>query len=276
MEPIFRPEWDEAIQALVEKTGAFIREEFLRFSFSEVSYKAENDPFSFVDVSAEKMLQEGCHDLIPGSGFINEEGPDIIGENAYRWIIDPLDGTVNFMHGIPHFCISLALQYEEITVAGYVYGVMEKEMYVAKEGQGAFLNGHPIHVSDRKGLRQSVIVTGFPYAYADWVEDYLKVVSDLIRQCHGIRRLGSAALDMAYVAAGRVEGFFEFGLKPWDVAAGALLIKEAGGRVSDFDRGENYLFGRQVLGTNAAVHEPMIEVLQQYLPRSLFLEAGPE
>jgi len=265
---------DKDIQELVRKTGKFIEAEFERFSFGEVEYKAQNDPFSYVDVTAENILKEGGNQLLPGSGFINEESEDQPSENGYQWIIDPLDGTVNFIHGLPHFSISVALAYESETLLGYVYGIPKKEMFHAQKGKGAFLNQHPIWVSDKSGLNNALVVTGFPYAYAEWVDLYIKAIGELIRDCHGLRRLGSAALDLAYVAAGRMEAFFEFGLNPWDVAAGALIVEEAGGYVSDFEGKETYLFDKQILATNGKVHTDVLKVLQKHM--SQVLKADPQ
>ena len=257
---------DQSMQQVIRSTGEFIRQEYHKFSFSEVQYKGENDPFSYVDVTAENMLKESCNRLIPGSGFINEESEDQPTENGYTWIIDPLDGTVNFMHGIPHFSISVGLMFEDQMLMGHVYGVISDEMFTGIKGKGAYLNGQRIVKSSLSQLNTSVIVTGFPYAYANWVDDYLKVIADLIKHCHGVRRLGSAALDLCYVAAGRLEAFFEFGLKPYDVAAGSLIVSEAGGQVSDFKGGEDFLFGKQILGSNGAIHNDVLKVLQEHLP----------
>jgi len=257
---------DSEIQELVRKTGEFIQAEFDRFSFNKVQYKSHNDPFTYVDITAENILKEGGQKLLPGSGFINEESENQASENGYSWIIDPLDGTVNFIHGLPHFSISVALSCEDEVLMGYVYGVVQKEMFSAISTQGAYLNGQSLNVSDRNQLQQSLIVTGFPSAYSEWLDNYIKVIGKLIQECHGLRRIGSAALDLAYVAAGRTEGFFEFGLNPWDVAAGALIVREAGGYVSDFQGGNHYLYGKQILATNAKIHEDILTLLNHYLP----------
>jgi myo-inositol-1(or 4)-monophosphatase len=249
--------------ALLTETGTFAAEEFARFDDNRVEYKAENDPFSFVDVEADRRLREGCEQLIPGSGFINEELENREGTNDYRWIIDPIDGTSNFTHGIPHFCISLALQKAEETILGYVYQPLTQELFRAEKGKGATLNGDPIYRSDRQQLNLAVVATGFPYAVETWVADYLTMIYAIMQQTHGLRRFGSAALDLAYVAAGRLDVFLEFNLKPWDVAAGSLIVQEAGGQVSDFTGGDRYVFGGEMLATNGHVHQPMLEILGQ-------------
>ena len=257
------------VRAMVAKTGAFIKKEFASFSFSEVAYKGKNDPFSYVDVTAENMIKEGGAALLPGSGFINEESENTPSQNGYEWIIDPLDGTVNFIHGVPHFSVSVALAYEREVVMGHVYGIMADEMFHAIKGKGSFLNYTPIQASKQFDMNRSLLVTGFPYSQKDWLEPYLNFVGFMIRECHGLRRLGSAALDLAYVAAGRVEGFFEFGLNPYDVAAGALLVSEAGGKVSDFQGGEDYIFGSQILGTNGNIHEEILEKMKSCMPAAI-------
>ena len=254
------------LQILIHKTGDFIREEFERFSFQDVIYKSENNPVSYVDIQAERMLREGCSSLIPGSGFINEESDEVQSTNGYTWIIDPLDGTVNFMHGNPHFSISLALSFEGELIMGYIFDVMAREMFVALKGKGATLNGRKLQVSHHEAVSSSIIVMGFPYEPGVWLEAYLRLLAQLVQTTQGLRRTGSAALDLAYVAAGRVEGFFEFGLNPWDIAAGVLLIEEAGGKVSDFTNGNNFLFGRQLLGSNGRIHNEVLQLIQAHLP----------
>lgn len=254
------------IQEIVYKTGEFIRNEFKNFSFSKVEYKGDNDPVSYVDITAEKMLKEACSRFIPGSGFINEETGETKSENGYIWIIDPLDGTTNFTHGIPHFSISLALLYNGKIQMAYVYGIMLDEMFVAIRGKGATRNGEPIRISGQENLKTSVVVTGFPYEYKEWVQNLLGILSLFIDHSQGFRRFGSAALDLSYVACGRVESYFEFGLNAWDLAAGSLLVEEAGGKVTDFDGGDNFLFGKQIVSSNGHIHDEMLELINKCLP----------
>ncbi len=255
--------FDASLIALLRETGAFAAAEFARFDEKRVEFKAENDPFSYVDVEADRRLREGCERLIPNSGFITEELDNQAGSNAYRWIIDPIDGTSNFTHGIPHFCISLALQKHEETILGYVYQPVTGELFRAERGQGATLNGERIFRSERPEIGQAVVATGFPYAVEDWVQDYLRMIYAIMQRTHGLRRFGSAALDLAYVAAGRLDAFFEFNLKPWDVAAGSLIVQEAGGKVSDFRGGEHYLFGGEMLATNGYIHADLLSIISE-------------
>ncbi|MEZ4772158.1 MAG: inositol monophosphatase family protein [Bacteroidia bacterium] len=269
MDQLDIPQTDAALQELLKKTGKFIVEEFHHFSFDKVEYKGKNDPFTYVDVTAEKILKEGCIALLPGSGFVNEETPDEPSENGYTWIIDPVDGTSNFTHGVPYFCISLALQKDEDVILGYVYEPLYNNMFRAEKGKGAWLNDKKIKVSDKEKLPTALIATGFPYENFPWRNLYLDIVREVMDSAHGIRRMGSAALDLAYVASGRFEGFFELNLKPWDVAAGALLVTEAGGEVSDFSGGKAYLYGQQIVATNGHIHSRMIEIIKskyQFFP----------
>jgi len=253
---------DADIQELLKKVGRYIHQEFQHFDFKRVEYKAAHNPFTDVDVAADKMLREVCSQLIPGSGFINEELGKQDSEESYRWIIDPIDGTVNFMHGIPHFCISLALQYKEETVMGYIYHPVYEDMYKALKGRGATLNDQPIQVSHRNTLETSVMATGFPYGYPAWMDDFLGMIMKAVRKIQGFRRMGSAALDLAYVASGRLDAFFEYQLNPWDVAAGGLIVKEAGGKVSNFTGGKDYVFSGELVSSNGHVHDELLLMIQ--------------
>lgn len=253
---------DLALRSLLVETGTFAREEFERFSFSDVVYKGENNPFTYVDVSCENMLREGCAKLIPGSGFVNEEGDDIPSQNGYTWIIDPIDGTANFTHGVPHFCISLALQDPGGMWLGYIYAPVRGDLFHAVREGGAFLNDKAIRVSEQAQLSTSLIATGFPYDDMGFRDKYFLLLNEVMDQSQGMRRMGSAALDLAYVAAGRFEAFFEYNLNAWDVAAGALILQEAGGQVSDFEGGDNYLFGQQIVASNGKIHQDILQILQ--------------
>lgn len=252
---------DEAIQELLKKVGTYIYNEFQNFDYNRVEYKGEKNPFTDVDVAADRMLKTACEKMIPGSGFINEELGIEETNHEYRWIIDPIDGTVNFMHGVPHFCISLALQYKGETVMGYIYQPVYQDMYMALQGRGASLNGKPIQVSKRQSLRTSVVATGFPYGLPAWMNDFMGMVIHVVKKVQGFRRMGSAALDLAYVATGRLDGFFEYKLNPWDVAAGGLIVQEAGGKVTDFHGGSDYVFGEQIISSNGLIHQELFDTI---------------
>jgi myo-inositol-1(or 4)-monophosphatase len=243
-----------------------MHQEFIRFDKGTIERKkSHKDLVSYVDKTAEKMLSEGCLQLLPGSGFIMEETGEVNQGNDWRWIIDPLDGTTNFVHGVPIYTISLALQHMGETVFGVVYDIERNEYFAAEKGKGATLNGRPIRVSSAPTLSESLMVTGFPYAISDIARDYLAVLSEMVQHGQGVRRLGSAALDLAWVSAGRFDGYYEIRLNPWDVAAGALLVTEAGGRVSDFVGTDNFVFGRQIVATNGLIHEEVRSILLKHL-----------
>ncbi|MFK7970586.1 MAG: inositol monophosphatase [Bacteroidia bacterium] len=250
------------IPALIKRAGAFALKEFKSFSSKHIEFKGKNNMFTYVDVRTEEILKEGLNELLPGAGFINEESDNQEGETDYTWIIDPIDGTTNFIHGVPLFAICVALQYQDEIMLGYIYEVSHDEMYSAVVGEGAFLNDEPIRVSVAPTLSDSLVGTGFPYRQGPGYEDYLRLVTKVLKETHGMRRLGSAAIDLAYVAAGRLEGFLEFGLSPWDVAAGALIVQEAGGTVTDFKGGDNYIFGKRIIATNGLIHNEAVEIIR--------------
>ncbi|WNJ16277.1 inositol monophosphatase family protein [Pontibacter sp. G13] len=255
---------DNELKSLLKQVGAYTKYEFERFSHSKIEYKGLNDPFTYVDVTTEQKLVARCKELIPGSGFINEEGDNVESTNGAVWIIDPIDGTTNFIHGIPHYAISLALEIEGELTLGYVYEPAHDQLFSARKGHGAFLNDRPIHVTDHSDLSKAVIATGFPYEDLPWRGAYVSAVSDIQAAAHGIRRMGSAALDLAFVAAGRYEGFFEYNLNPWDVAAGILLVHEAGGKVTDFQEKDRALYGKQLVASNGQVHGQILDILRKH------------
>lgn len=235
---------------LVKETGEFIRQESRKFDESKIEYKGKNDLVSYVDKEAEKRLVKGLSEILPGSGFVAEEGTSTRRSDIYNWIIDPLDGTTNFTHGLPVYAVSIALVKRGVLTLGIVYEINRDECFHAIKGQGAFLNHSPIKVSETKTLEKSLLATGFPYYNFDQMQQYLTIINEFMQTTHGLRRMGSAAVDLAYTACGRFEGFFEYNLNAWDVAAGALIVQEAGGKVTDFKGGENYVFGREIVAGN--------------------------
>lgn len=253
------------VEALVRKVGEFIRKEAILFTSDKIEFKGKNDLVSYVDKTAEEMLVNGCREILPHSGFINEETGMLEGSNEYVWIIDPLDGTTNFTHGLPVYAISVALQYQAETVIGFVYHVPMDEMFSAIKGKFARLNDKDISVSEKEFLKDSLIATGFPYRDFEWIDAYLDTLKVFLRGSQGMRRMGSAAIDLAYVACGRFEGFWENKLSPWDVAAGALIVQEAGGKVSDFSGGDDFLFGRQIIASNHKIHQEMEVIIGAFL-----------
>lgn len=253
----------EGLKTLCSQVGEYISTEAEKFDYLLVEEKGLNDLVSYVDKTAEAKLVEGLQKLLPEAGFITEEGTATSTSEEYRWIIDPLDGTTNFTHGLPIFAISVALIHRETLQIGVVYELNRKEMFSAIKGEGAFLNGKRISVSGRKKLSEGLLATGFPYYDFEQMPSYLKILNEFMQSTHGLRRMGSAAVDLAYVACGRFEGFFEYNLNVWDVAAGCLLVTEAGGTVTDFNGGTDFLFGRQIIaGGNVAAE--MQRVIHKY------------
>jgi myo-inositol-1(or 4)-monophosphatase len=252
----------EGVCAAVKAAGNFIREERKTFSLSDVEYKGLNDLVSYVDKNAEQKLVSELSKLLPASGFITEEKTTTKRGEEYNWIIDPLDGTTNFVHGVPCFCVSVALVQNDKLIIGVVYEINLDECYYAFENGGAWLNGKKISVSETALLKQSLLATGFPYSDYKRMKPYMEVFDHLMYNTHGLRRLGSAAADLVYVACGRFEGFYEYGLNAWDVAGGALIVKEAGGLVTDFSGGENFLFGKEIIATNKNIFREFLEIVE--------------
>ena len=239
---------------IAKEAGAFIRNEAHSFDRSKVEYKGLNDLVSYVDKSAEQMIVNSLSSLIPGAGFITEENTGIKNSSGFQWIIDPLDGTTNFVHGLPCYCVSIALMNEFELVIGVVYEINASECFYAWQGGQAMMNNEIIKVSGVSHLKQSLIATGFPYTNYSRMKPYMEVFDFCMRNTHGIRRLGSAAADLVYVACGRLEAFYEYGLNSWDVAGGALIVKQAGGIVTDFSGGENYLNGGEIIAANSLMY----------------------
>lgn len=246
------------------KAGGFIREESQRFNTEAIEYKDINNVVSYVDKEAEKMIVEGLSGLDEAIGFITEEETaqthDI---NGYNWIIDPLDGTANFVHGVPHYSVSLALAKGKEVLTGVVYHIPADETYWAVQGGGAWKGDRKLSVSPAVKLQETLMATGFPYYRFEEMHKYIRILEELMQNTHGLRRFGSAALDLAYVAEGRFDGFFEYNLNSYDMAAGVLLVKEAGGSVTDFSGSDNYLFGGDVVAGGQA-HGELLEVIKKY------------
>ena len=257
--PINFTQLSHDLAALCRTTAGFIRQEAATFDRTKVEHKGLHDLVSYVDQETERRLVTGLRQLLPEAGFITEEGtagPDSHTEE-FTWIIDPLDGTTNFVHGLPVYSISVALMQHKELVVGVVHEVNRDESFRAVRGGGAFCNDQPIHVTDVPKLDSALIATGFPYKDFEQMPDYLQILGTFMSSCHGLRRMGSAAVDLAYVAAGRFEGYFEFNINSYDVAAGVLLVREAGGHVTQFLKDGDPLFGREVLASNGLLHAEM-------------------
>lgn len=252
------------VNELCADNARYIRQQAESLQAHHIELKDEHNFVTYVDRTSEERLVEGLRKLLPSAGFLAEEGKYGTDETEYKWIIDPLDGTTNFIHGVPFFCISIALANPEETVAGVVYEINRNECFYSWKGGRPLLNGKEIRVSEATSLKDSLLVTGFPYSRDHILDEYIDLFKGFIRRTQDLRRLGSASADLAFVAAGRFEGFYEFGLNPWDVAAGAFLVKQAGGHVTDFEGGENYIFGGSLVSSNYLVHKEMLEVIRQY------------
>jgi myo-inositol-1(or 4)-monophosphatase len=251
------------VAALSRQTGEFVRKAASEFNRDSIEYKGLNDMVSYVDKESEIRLVEGLRKILPEAGFIAEEGTGEKTENQeFAWIIDPVDGTTNYMHGVPVFAISIALQQNDKIISGVVYEINRDECFSAWLGGGAYLNETPIKVSSANHLKDSLIATGFPYYDFELMENYINILKELMKKSHGLRRFGAAAVDLAYTACGRFEGFFEYNLKPWDVAAGSLIVQEAGGIVTDFKGGNDFVFGRELIA-GCAMYPELKEVISR-------------
>lgn len=253
------------VQELAREVGRFIFDERLKFTADDIIHKGKSDMVTYVDKTAEVRIVNALRELLPGSGFIAEEGTAVDSGERYRWVIDPLDGTTNYIHGISPFAVSIALMEDQEIIMGVIYEISLNEMFYAWKGSKAFLNGREIQVSKAATTTDALIATGFPYYDFSKLSSYMDAMNYFMRNSHGMRRLGSAAADLAYVAAGRFEGFYEHALHSWDVAAGIIIIKQAGGKVCDFNGGENYLFGGELIACNAAYFDEFYRIVNKHL-----------
>jgi len=251
---------------IAQQVGDFIQAERLAFDASLLEEKSAHNLVTEVDKAAEERLFVALSHVFPEAGFLGEEGNSKASESGYQWIVDPIDGTSNFVHGLPLYSTSIALAKDNEVVLGVVNDIAHNTIYHAQKGHGAFANEELLHVSPANTVYDSLFVTGFPYE-EEQLDQFLEIYKYLIRESRGVRRLGSAAIDLCYVAHGRFEAFYEVGLNAWDVAAGALIVQEAGGKVSTIAGGNDYLFGKSLLASNQLIHSEISTVLDQYLNR---------
>lgn len=254
---------DKTIQAAREaalKAGRMLRENIGKSS--EISYKGTVDLVTNFDTQAQRVIFDHLSSCFPDHDYLAEEGLNQNKGAEFRWIIDPLDGTTNYAHHFPVFTVSIALEREGEVVLGLIYDPMREEMFSAVKGEGAFLNGEEIRVSAVDDLNKSLLATGFPYDIRASKVNNITHFNNLLTRVQGIRRCGSAAMDLCYVASGRFDGFWELKLSPWDIAAGALIVQEAGGLISDFQNGEFTIYGAEILASNGLIHQQIVEVLQ--------------
>lgn len=249
---------------IARKTGKYIKEERQNVKLN-IETKGDNDFVTHLDKASEKKIVTALQKLVPEAGFIAEEGTSNKKGLVYNWIIDPIDGTTNFIHNLPPFAISIALRKENEMVIGVIYEAGLDECFYSWQGGPAYLNNQEIKVSQTRTVKDSLIATGFPYSDYSKMDAFLQSVRYFMENSHGLRRLGSAATDLAYVACGRFDSFYEYGLKPWDVAAGAFIVQQAGGRVCDFKGNSNYIFGGEIIATNAATYKEFNNIVQQMM-----------
>ncbi len=256
----------ETAEQAARAAGDIVRRHFMQVPDAEVREKSKNDLISFVDEQSEQTIVRMIHDDFPDHTILAEEGGKRERESDYQWIVDPLDGTKNYITGIPVFAVSIAVKHEDEIVAGVIYDPLRDELFRAEKAKGAFLNDRPINVSQTRRLSEGFLATGFPFKAKHKLQAYVSAFHDIFTTAVGMRRLGAAAIDLAYVACGRFDGFWELGLSPWDVAAGAIIVREAGGMISDFWNQNNFLYNKYLLATNGNIHFELSQKIQNHFP----------
>jgi myo-inositol-1(or 4)-monophosphatase len=252
-------DFERIAHAAAARAGALLRARYRERQ--DISFKSAVDLVTAVDREAERIIVDAIQAAFPDHGIVAEESPARSGRDGHRWYVDPIDGTTNFAHGYPHFAVSIALEEGDDLVLALVHDPMREETFTALRGRGARLNGAPIVVSEVSLLERSLVATGFPYDHRLRVDFHLAFWREALRRVQGIRRAGSAALDLCYVACGRFDGFWEMGLHPWDTAAGRLVVEEAGGRVTDFAGAAHRLTGDETAASNGVIHDELLRML---------------
>lgn len=253
----------EKVRELAVETGAFIRNERKKFSRDKVEKKHAHDYVSYVDKESERRIVSRLKELLPEAGFIAEEGTGSLTDETYCWVVDPLDGTTNFIHDNAPYCVSIALRNREEFLIGVVYEICRDECFWTYKGSPSFLNGNEIHVSAVSDPDDTFLALGFPYN----VHDYKPTAIHLVNQCYGrisgLRLLGAAAAELCYVAAGRFDARIEACLGPWDIAAGSLILLNAGGKITDFKGGNTYVSGHQIVASNGKIHDFLLDIIDK-------------
>lgn len=247
---------------IIENTANFIIGEWQKLKNENVEVKGIHNFVTYVDKQSEQQLVEHLSKILPASTFITEEETIKPKQSEFTWIIDPLDGTTNYIHHLSPVAISVALYHNQNPVVGIVYEIGLRECFYTWQGGKAYMNNKEIHVSSAPTIKDSLVATGFPYYDYSRIQNMLHALDYLFKNSHGVRRLGSAATDLAYVANGRVDAFYEYSLHPWDVAAGAYLVQQAGGKVSDFKGGHHYLYGKEIIASNNFVYQDFLEMIK--------------
>jgi len=250
---------------IARNAGKYIYAEHGKHDFDDIKSKGKHNFVTEVDRGSEKQIVAALQRLIPEAGFITEEGTSNKKGKRFNWIIDPLDGTTNFIHDAPPVAVSIALMENEEIVIGVVNEIFLGECFYAWKGGPAFMNGKKVYVSQAKSVSDSLIATGFPYHNFDRLKPFMQSLEYFFNHTHGVRRLGSAATDLAYVACGRYDAFYEYNLSPWDLAAGTFLIQQAGGKSTDFTGGTDYLFGKELVAANNHVFSEFLEVVGRFM-----------
>src|SRR5215472_7801468 len=245
---------------LAQEAGNVLRDNYGRRI--TISNKGEIDLVTEVDIAAEKVIKDLISSHYPKHQILAEESGAYETSSEYRWIIDPLDGTTNYAHGLPIFCVSIALERAGEIIIGVIYDPMRDELFVAERGAGATLNNRSMQTSETESLKKALLVTGFPYDVHTNKTNNVDNFANFLKNAQAVRRLGSAAIDLCYVACGRFDGFWEMKLSAWDMAAGALIVEEAGGQVTRFDGGKFDPFGKQICASNGIIHEEMVTILE--------------
>ncbi|MGQ8336377.1 inositol monophosphatase family protein [Sunxiuqinia sp. A32] len=255
----------QQIQNTARTAGDFIRQERLKITSEDIELKGKASLVTYVDKTAEKMIVDDLRKILPEAGFITEEGTAGADGEKYKWVIDPLDGTTNFIHGIFPHSVSIGLVEDDQPIVGVVYEVGQNELFCAWKDGGAWMNGQPISVSKTAVHEDTLLATGFPYYNFEMLNNYLRLLEFFMMETRGMRRMGSAAVDLVYVACGRFDGFFEHALHAWDVAAGIIILQEAGGKVCDFKGGDNFLFGKEIVACNSNYFPAFFKKVNEFL-----------
>jgi len=254
-----------SVRIVAKEAGVYIREQINQVTAQSIEIKGKQNFVTFVDKAAEKMIVQRLELLLPEAGFIAEEGTSTKTGIRYTWVIDPLDGTTNFIHGAPPVAVSIALLEDKEPVVGVVYEIFMDECFYAWKASKAYLNEREIRVSHTSKVKDALIATGFPYHNFGRIEPFMESLTHFFTGSHGVRRLGSAATDLAYVACGRYDAFYEYNLKPWDVAAGTLIVRQAGGTATDFKGNDDFIFSFETVAASADLHAEFLEHVGRFM-----------